>query len=153
MGKEVGFEPIGGGGPPDEPDPPSKPEPEKPKPKPEPGPGEAPPTEQERRQAEQFLKEAREKEQPPPEPPADAEVVERGASGKPTVLQKGKERYYTPESTMFKLGYRTRSEYSRAQQTGKHPGRVAVKDFTGQTIHIWREDLSEEGWFVDLLDV
>ena len=80
----------------------------------QPGPGEATPTPAERQKAKEFLEKARKEQEPKAfEPPEDAELVETTAQGKPAVYQKGKERYYAPGSTMYKMGFRTLSQYRR----------------------------------------
>jgi len=93
-----------------------------------PGPGEAAPTPRERREAERFMREAR--RQPKAKifkPPPGAKLVEKTAQGKPAVYQKGKVRYYAPDSTMYKMGFETSTEYREAQR-GKRvevaPGKV-----------------------------
>jgi len=93
-----------------------------------PGPGEAAPTPRERREAKRFMREAR--RQPKAKiftPPPGAKLVEKTAQGKPAVYQKGKVRYYAPDSTMYKMGFETSTEYREAQR-GKRvevaPGKV-----------------------------
>lgn len=55
---------------------------------------------------------------PDVETPAGAVIVETSAQGKPTVAEKNGVRYYQPDSTMYKMGYRTDTEYREAQRVG-----------------------------------
>lgn len=68
--------------------------------------------------------------------PEDAEVTERhGRTGNPTVYEKGGVRYYTPESTMYKKGFRTDTEFKEARKIdadfGPHEGRLVPEGAVG----------------------
>jgi len=51
--------------------------------------------------------------------PKDSKVVESDVTGKPTVYEARGERYYTPASTMWKMGYETGSQYQQFGQTDR----------------------------------
>lgn len=84
--------------------------------------------------------------------PEGARVAERNAKGQVTVYQYGNTRYYTPESTMFKMGYRTDKQWIEGggrAGTGQVPGGIAgmspyVPVVTGQGVmHITREEYNK----------
>lgn len=66
------------------------------------------------------------------EVPKDANMVSRNANGSPEVLATDKERYYAPGSTMYQMGFRTYSEYLKAQEygvgMGPHEGKLVPED-------------------------
>ncbi len=69
---------------------------------------------------------------------------------KPTVYEKNGIRYYTPFSTMWKIGYKTSDEYTKPNAQGIIPNAqdnpvgyapwVAVKTYTGKEIHLSRAE-------------
>lgn len=70
----------------------------------------------------QAYEELTKQDVPDVEIPQGATVVEEMASGKPAVSQSNGEKYYHPDSTMYKLGFRTESEYNEAQHFGSSHG-------------------------------
>ena len=71
-------------------------------------------------------------------PPSGAAVVEKTAQGKPAVYQRGGQRFYAPDSTMYKIGFETQDEFRRAQLAGKGPPYVTVQTEKG-VAHIGRD--------------
>ena len=67
--------------------------------------------------AEELVTEARTR-QAQGLPPPGAKVVEKDASGQPTVYEADGERYYTPASVTGQTGFRTETERIKAQQVG-----------------------------------
>lgn len=112
--------------------------------------GEPPPSPEEKKKAKEFIEKARAEQAPVAfEPPEDATVVERHAkTDEPTVYEtKEGERVYAPASTMYQIGYKTGSEYLKAQREGTRAPSITV-EIKGELKHIpaTREAIEAFNW-------